>query len=160
MNRLKYYFLKFQPYVVGVICFLMLFVIWRLGVWLGFTSLRSLMVGIGGFLLSSSMYVVLLQRGAAQYQDLEVLLRDDADQAVLNASPADREEVSLLRERLLQSIARLRAGTRGRHSRDALYALPLLTLQAAGRGATPSWRVGTGAVSLAKASTPRAGDVK
>lgn len=124
MNRLKYYFLKFQPYVVGVICFLMLFVIWRLGVWLGFTSLRSLMVGIGGFLLSSSMYVVLLQRGAAQYQDLEVLLRDDADQAVLNASPADREEVSLLRERLLQSIARLRAGTRGRHSRDALYALP------------------------------------
>ncbi len=124
MNRLKYYFLKYQPYVVGVSCFLMLFVIWGLGVRLGFSSLDSLMVGIGGFLMSSSLYVLLLHRGAAQYQDLEVLLRDDADQAVLNASPADREEISLLRERLLQSIARLRAGTRGRRSRDALYALP------------------------------------
>lgn len=123
MNRIQYYVLKYKPYLVGVFCFSMLFVVWWLGVQLGYSTLMSLLTGIGVFLMSSSLYVLLLHRGDAQYQDLELLLRDDADQAVLNASPGDREEISLLRERLLQSIARLCAGTRGRRSRNALYAL-------------------------------------
>lgn len=77
------------------------------------------------FLLLSAGYVLLLYRGAGQHHNLEGLLRDDADQAVLNATPADREEVSLLRERLLQSIERLHSNKpRGTSAKDALYALP------------------------------------
>lgn len=125
MNRIKYYFFKYQPYVLGIMFFLAIFVVWSVGVALGFTSLYSLLAGIGLFLLLSAGYVLLMYRGVSPRHDLEALLREDADQAVLNSSPQDREEVSLLRERLLQSIERLQ-GNRGKAgpNKDALYALP------------------------------------
>ncbi|EGH05201.1 OmpA/MotB, partial [Pseudomonas amygdali pv. aesculi str. 0893_23] len=125
MNRLKYYFLKYQPYVLGVAFFLAIFLVWSIGVAIGFSSLHSLLMGIGLFLLLSAGYVLFMGRSNAPRHDLEALLRDDADQAVLNSSPQDREEVSLLRERLLQSIERLQ-GNAGKNAsnKDALYALP------------------------------------
>jgi type VI secretion system protein ImpL len=125
MNKLKYYLLRYQPYLLGVGFFLAIFVVWGLGKAFGFSSLNSLLAGIGLFLLLSAGYVLLLYRGASTHHNLEGLLRDDADQAVLNASPADREEVSLLRERLLQSIDRLHSNKQGGSAaKDALYALP------------------------------------
>jgi type VI secretion system protein ImpL len=124
MNKIKYYFLRYQPYVLAVGFFLMLFLVWAAGSALGFGSLNSLLAGIGLFVLLAAGYVLLLYRGAAQHQDLEALLRDDADQAVLSAAPQDREEVSLLRERLLQSIERLRGNKSHRQRKDALYELP------------------------------------
>lgn len=125
MNKIKYYCLRYQPYLLGVAFFLAIFLVWAIGCALGFASLHSLLAGIGVFLMLSAGYVLLLYRGAGQHHNLEGLLRDDADQAVLNATPADREEVSLLRERLLQSIERLRSNTpRGTSAKDALYALP------------------------------------
>ncbi|MGZ9708635.1 type VI secretion system membrane subunit TssM [Pseudomonas sp. GNP013] len=125
MNKIKYYFLRYQPYLLGVLFFLTIFIVWGIGRALNFTSLNSLLTGIGVFLLLSSGYVLLLYRGVSRHHNLEGLLREDADQAVLNASPADREEVSLLRERLLQSIERLSSNKpRGTQAKDALYALP------------------------------------
>lgn len=125
MNKIKYYFLRFQPYILGVCFFLSIFVVWGMGRAFDFSTLNSLLTGIGVFLLLSAGYVLLLYRGVSRHHNLEGLLRDDADQAVLNASPADREEVSLLRERLLQSIERLHSNKpRGSNPKDALYALP------------------------------------
>ena len=124
MNRLKCYFFKYQPYVLGVVFFLAIFLVWAVGVALGFASLYSLLAGIGLFVLLSAAYVLLMYRGVSNHHDLQALLREDADQAVLNASPQDREEVSLLRERLLQSIERLQGSTKTGTSKDALYALP------------------------------------
>jgi type VI secretion system protein ImpL len=125
MNKIKYYFLRYQPYILGVCFFLTIFVVWGIGRAFGFSSLNSLLTGIGVFLLLSAGYVLLLYRGVSRHHNLEGLLREDADQAVLNASPADREEVSLLRERLLQSIERLHSNKpRGSNPKDALYALP------------------------------------
>ncbi|WP_296185904.1 type VI secretion system membrane subunit TssM [Pseudomonas sp. UBA1879] len=125
MNKIKYYFLRYQPYILGICFFLTIFLVWAIGRALDFNSLHSLLAGIGLFLLLSAGYVLLLYRGASRHHNLEGLLRDDADQAVLNASPADREEVSLLRERLLQSIDRLHTNKpRGTTRQDALYALP------------------------------------
>lgn len=125
MNKIKYYCLRYQPYLLGVAFFLAIFLVWAIGRALGFASLHSLLAGIGVFLLLSAGYVLLLYRGAGQHHNLEGLLRDDADQAVLNATPADREEVSLLRERLLQSLERLHSNKpRGTSAKDALYALP------------------------------------
>ena len=124
MNRLKYYFFKYQPYVLGMVFFLAIFLVWSAGVALGFASLYSLLAGIGLFVLLSAAYVLLMYRGVSQHHDLEALLRDDADQAVLNANPQDREEVSLLRERLLQSIERLQGSAKSGANKDALYALP------------------------------------
>lgn len=125
MNKLKYYLLRYQPYILGVCFFLTIFVVWGIGRALDFSSLGSLLTGIAVFVLLSVGYVVFLYKSPSRHHNLEGLLRDDADQAVLNASPADREEVSLLRERLLQSIDRLRSNTpRGARAKDALYALP------------------------------------
>ncbi len=112
-------------YLLGVAFFLAIFLVWAIGRAFGFASLHSLLAGIGVFLLLSAGYVLLLYRGVGQHHNLEGLLRDDADQAVLSATPADREEVSLLRERLLQSIERLHSNKpRGASAKDALYALP------------------------------------
>ena len=125
MNKIKYYFLRYQPYILGVCFFLTIFVVWGIGRAFDFSSLNSLLTGIGVFLVLSAGYVLLLYRGVSRHHNLEGLLREDADQAVLNASPADREEVSLLRERLLQSIERLHSNKpRGSNAKDALYALP------------------------------------
>lgn len=125
MNKIKYYCLRYQPYLLGVAFFLVIFLVWAVGRGLGFTSLHSLLAGIGVFLLLSAGYVLLMYRGVGQHRNLEGLLRDDADQAVLNAPPADREEITLLRERLLQSLERLRANKpRGTAAKDALYTLP------------------------------------
>lgn len=125
MNKLKYYCLRYQPYLLGVAFFLAIFLVWAIGRAFGFASLHSLLAGIGVFLLLSAGYVLLLYRGVGQHHNLEGLLRDDADQAVLSAAPADREEVSLLRERLLQGIERLHSNKpRGTSNKDALYALP------------------------------------
>ena len=125
MNKIKYYFLRYQPYILGVCFFLTIFVVWGIGRAFDFSSLNSLLTGIGVFLGLAAGYVLLLYRGVSRHHNLEGLLREDADQAVLNASPADREEVSLLRERLLQSIERLHNNKpRGSNAKDALYALP------------------------------------
>lgn len=125
MNKIKYYFLRYQPYLLGIAFFFLIFMVWAAGRALGFASLHSLLAGIGLFLLLSAGYVLLLYRGAGQHHNLESLLRDDADHAVLNAPPADREEISLLRERLLQSLERLHSNKpRGTPAKDALYALP------------------------------------
>ncbi|MFC0337332.1 type VI secretion system protein ImpL [Kushneria avicenniae] len=123
---LKYIFFKYQPYILGVLFFIAIFLVWRLGVALGLSSLTSLLTGILVFLLASALYVLLLYRGVGQKRNLERLLMDDADAAVLDASPQDREEISLLRERLLKSIERLKSTGKGRgkRSRDALYVLP------------------------------------
>lgn len=125
MNKIKYYCLRYQPYLLGVGFFLAIFLVWAIGRALGFASLHSLLAGIGVFMMLSAGYVLLLYRGAGQHHNLEGLLRDDADQAVLNATPADREEISLLRQRLLQSIERLHSNKpRGTAAKDALYSLP------------------------------------
>jgi type VI secretion system protein ImpL len=85
MNKIKYYCLRYQPYLLGVAFFLAIFLVWAIGRALGFASLHSLLAGIGVFLLLSAGYVLLLYRGAGQHHNLEGLLRDDADQAVLSA---------------------------------------------------------------------------
>ncbi|WP_251979165.1 type VI secretion system membrane subunit TssM [Salinicola avicenniae] len=123
---LKYAFFKYQPYILGLAFFAAIFLIWWLGVALGYSSLASLLTGIVVFLLVSAFYVLLLYRGVGQKRNLEALLLDDADAAVLDASPQDREEVSLLRERLLKTIERLKqsGNGKGRQGKDALYALP------------------------------------
>ncbi|MFB4202290.1 hypothetical protein KBTX_02331 [wastewater metagenome] len=125
-SLLKYWFLKYRPYFLGGLFFAAIFLVWWLGVVLGFSSLGSLLFGIGTFLVLSAAYVLLLYRGVDRKRNLEHLLLDDADRAVFEASPQDREEVSLLRERLLQAIERLhkqRGGARWRRN-DALYELP------------------------------------
>nr|CDQ36534.1 Outer membrane protein II [Virgibacillus halodenitrificans] len=123
---IKYAFFKYQPYILGLLFFATIFVVWWLGVALGFSSLASLLCGIVLFLLASAFYVLLLYRGVGQKRDLEHLLREDADAAVLDASPQDREEISLLRERLLKTIERLKKSgkSKGKRGNDALYALP------------------------------------
>jgi len=123
---LKYVFFKYQPYIMGMLFFAAIFLIWRLGVALGLSSLISLLTGILFFVLVSAFYILLLYRGVGQKRDLEDLLREDADAAVLSASPGDREEISLLRERLLKTIERLKNNGTGKSKRkaDALYSLP------------------------------------
>lgn len=122
----KYAFFKYQPYILGILFFAAIFLIWRLGVAFGASSLASLLTGILFFVLVSALYILLLYRGVGQKRDLEYLLREDADAAVLNASPEDREEISLLRERLLKTIERLKKSGKGkgRRKNDALYSLP------------------------------------
>lgn len=123
---LKYAFFKYQPYILGLLFFAAIFLVWRLGVAFGFSSLASLLAGIVLFLLASALYVLLLYRGVGQKRNLEHLLLEDADAAVLDASPQDREEIGLLRERLLKTIERLKQSgkSKGKRGRDALYALP------------------------------------
>lgn len=58
MNKIKYYFLRYQPYVLGVCFFLSIFIIWSIGRALGFSSMNSLLTGIGLFLLLSAAYVL------------------------------------------------------------------------------------------------------
>ena len=122
MNRLKYYFMRYRPYAMAIAFFLLIFVIWGLGVWWGFPALDSLLVGILVFLVASALYLLLLYRGVGEKHDVEALLIQNADDAVLGAAPEDREEVSLLRERLLDALERMKKG-QGR-KRDLLYRLP------------------------------------
>ncbi|MFQ3788482.1 type VI secretion system membrane subunit TssM [Halomonas sp. A29] len=125
MNRLKYYFVKYRPYAMAIAFFLLIFVIWGVGVWWGFSSLDSLLVGILVFLVSSALYLLLLYRGAGEKHDVEALLIQSADDAVLGAAPEDREEVSLLRERLLDALERMKKGRGGKgRKHDLLYRLP------------------------------------
>lgn len=131
MNKLKYVFFKYQPYWMAVLFFMAIFLIWRLGAALGFSSLSSLLAGILLFVVASVTYVFFLSRGAGQQRDLERLLLDSADEAVYDAAPQDREEVSLLREQMLKVVGRLQQRDR-RQTRwfwpikrqSALYALP------------------------------------
>ncbi|MCE8018505.1 type VI secretion system membrane subunit TssM [Halomonas sp. MCCC 1A11036] len=125
MNRLKYTFVKHRPYAMLTVLFLLIFVIWGLGVWWGFSALDSLLVGILVFLVSSALYLLLHHRGAGEKHDVEALLIQSADDAVLGAAPEDREEVSLLRERLLNALERMKKGRGGKGRRqDLLYRLP------------------------------------
>jgi type VI secretion system protein ImpL len=111
MNKLKYYCLRYQPYLLGVAFFLAIFLVWAIGRALGFASLHSLLAGSACFCCCRrAMYCCCTAVG--QHHNLEGLLRDDADQAVLSAAPADREEVSLLRERLLQASSACTATSR------------------------------------------------
>lgn len=125
-SLVKYAILKYLPYVLGGLFFASIFLIWWLGQLLGFSSLGSLLTGIGVFLVLSLGYVLLLYRGIGQQQQLEHLLLDEADREVLDASPQDREEVGLLREQLLQAVERLNKQKGKRHgvNQDALYQLP------------------------------------
>lgn len=130
MNKLKYYILKYRPYWLGVLFFLGIFVVWGVGVSLDFPSLDSLLVGILAFVVASAFYLILLYRGVGERQDMESLLIQNADDAVLGAAPEDREEVGLLRERLLAALDRMRKGTGDKRrnwfgqQRDLLYTLP------------------------------------
>ncbi|BBG30926.1 OmpA/MotB [Zymobacter palmae] len=135
MNKLKYVFFKYQPYWMAAGFFLAIFLVWWLGVLLGFSSLNSLLVGILLFVVASAVYVLLLYRGVGQRQNLERLLMDSADEAVLDAAPADREEVSLLREQMLKVLDRLQQRDRRQKKRwpsfnrqGALYELPWYVL--------------------------------
>ncbi|WP_445003716.1 type VI secretion system membrane subunit TssM [Halomonas mongoliensis] len=125
MNRLRYTFAKYRPYAMALAFFLLIFVIWGLGVRWGYSALDSLLVGILVFLVASALYLLLLYRGTGEKHDVESLLVQHADEAVLGAAPEDREEVSLLRERLLQALERMKkaSGGKGRR-RDLLYRLP------------------------------------
>jgi len=107
LHVLKYYILKYRPYWLGVLFFLGIFLVWGVGVSLGFPSLDSLLVGILAFLVASALYLLLLYRGVGERKDVESLLIQNADDAVLSAAPQDREEVSLLRERLLAALDRM-----------------------------------------------------
>lgn len=125
MNRLKAYLRQYRAYAMAVAFFLMIFVIWGIGAWWGLSSLGSLLAGILFFLVASALYLLLLYRGASRKSDVESLLIQNADDAVLGASPEDREEVSLLRERLLDALERMKKGQGGRgRKRDLLYRLP------------------------------------
>ncbi|AVV33013.1 type VI secretion system membrane subunit TssM [Halomonas sp. SF2003] len=130
LHVLKYYILKYRPYWLGVLFFLGIFLIWGVGVSLGFPSLDSLLVGILAFLVASAFYLLLLYRGVGERQDVESLLIQNADDAVLSAAPPDREEVSLLRERLLAALDRMRKSASEKRSGwftrqgDVLYTLP------------------------------------
>lgn len=127
MNKLKYYWARYRPYAMALGFFLLIFVIWGLGNWMGFSSLDSLLVGILVFLVASALYLLLLYRGEGRSKDgdVESLLIQNADDAVLGAAPEDREEVSLLRERLLNALERMKKNGGGKGSkRDLLYRLP------------------------------------
>jgi len=43
MNKLKYYCLRYQPYLLGVAFFLAIFLVWAIGRAFGFASLHSLL---------------------------------------------------------------------------------------------------------------------
>lgn len=125
LNRVKYYCLRYQLYLLGALFFLTIFAVWGAGHALGFESLQSLLAGIVLFLLLSAGYVLLLYRGAAQHRNLDSLLRDKADHVLMNAPSGDREAIGLLRERLLHCIARMRSDKPQRNAnQDALYAQP------------------------------------
>ena len=135
MNKLKYVFFKYQPYCMAASFFLAIFLVWWLGVLLGGSSLNSLLVGILLFVLASAVYVLLLYRGVGQRRNLERLLMDNADAAVLDAAPADREEVSLLREQMLNVLERVQKRNAHQKKRwlsfkrqGALYELPWYVL--------------------------------
>ncbi|WP_163014607.1 hypothetical protein, partial [Pseudomonas viridiflava] len=66
MNKIKYYFLRYQPYILGVFFFLTIFIVWSIGRALDFSSLNSLLTGIGVFLLLSAGYVLLMYRGVSR----------------------------------------------------------------------------------------------
>ncbi|MGS0468018.1 hypothetical protein ACU8V3_13445 [Cobetia marina] len=85
-------------------------VVWGAGVGLGFSSLDSLLVGILAFLVASALYLLLLYRGVGERKDVESLLIQNADDAVLSAAPQDREEVS--------AAARAPAGRAGSHAQE------------------------------------------
>ena len=74
MNKLKYVFFKYQPYWMATGFFLAIFLVWWLGVLMGFSSLNSLLIGILLFVVASAVYVLLLYRGIGQRQNLERLL--------------------------------------------------------------------------------------
>ncbi|WP_407312711.1 type VI secretion system membrane subunit TssM [Pseudomonas sp. nanlin1] len=124
MNKIKNYFTRYKPYVLGICSLLSIIVVWSVGHSLGFSSLNALIAGIGLFVLLSAIYVLLLYRGASQH-DLEASPREDASQATLKAIPQDTSDVSLLRERLLQSLERQKGdkGSKFSHT-DSLCALP------------------------------------
>lgn len=125
VRRTKDYLMRYQQYVLGAAFFVSIFVVWLGGVLCGFTSVSSLLCGVLLFFMLSAGYAYLLFRGASRHYDLETLLREDADQAVLNADAQNRSEASLLRDRLLHSIERLRAqAPNGKNVKDALYQLP------------------------------------
>jgi len=125
INRLKLFCLKYRAYGMALAFFLMIFVIWGVGVWWGFSSLGSVLAGILFFLVASALYLLLLYRGMTSKSDVESVLIQNADDAVLGASPEDREEVSLLRERLLDALERMKKGQDGKgRKRDLLYRLP------------------------------------
>lgn len=127
MNKLKYYWARYRPYGMALGFFLLIFVIWGLGNGMGFSSLDSLLVGILVFLVASALYLLLLYRGEGRSKggDVESLLIQNADDAVLGAAPEDREEVSLLRERLLHALERMKKSGDGNGGRrDLLYRLP------------------------------------
>lgn len=125
IKRLSLLLRKYRIYVTALAFFAMIFVIWGLGVWWGFSSLGSVLAGILFFLVASALYLLLLYRGMNRQDEVESALIQSADDAVLGASPEDREEVSLLRERLLEALERMKKGDGGKgRKRDLLYRLP------------------------------------
>lgn len=125
IKRLSRVFRQYRTYAVVLAAFLMIFIIWGLGVAVGLSSLGSVVTGIVVFLLISAGYPLWLYRRSQRQDDVESALIQSADDAVLGATPEDREEVSLLRERLLEALERMKKGDAGNgRKRDLLYRLP------------------------------------
>lgn len=113
--------------VLTTIGFLLLIVlIWLVGPFMGLETSVSRMVAIFVVML---VWVMMLMIGKLVAERagslLERMLRKQADDAVMGASPEKRAEVSQLRKRLLESIETLKKSNLGKtRGKAALYELP------------------------------------
>lgn len=116
-----------NPKLASALGFLILIaLIWFVGPYLGLKSAESRFAWIFGVML---LWVVLLMVGTLVARRagalLERVLKRDADDAVMSASPDKRAEVTLLRQRLLAAIDTLKRSRLGKaRGKAVLYELP------------------------------------
>jgi len=116
-----------NPKVLSALTFLILIgLIWFVGPFIGLPSREARFLWI--FLLML-LWVVILMTGKIirdrSANLLEKVLRRNADDAVVSATPEQRAEVSLLRQRLLAAIETLKTSSLGKsRGKAALYDLP------------------------------------
>lgn len=116
-----------NPKLASALGFLILIaLVWFVGPFLGLESPESRFAWIFGVML---LWVLTLMLGGLIAQRagglLEKVLRHDADDAVMGASPDKRAEVTLLRQRLLAAIDTLKTSRLGKmRGKAALYELP------------------------------------
>lgn len=105
---------------------LLILLIWFVGPFMGLESSVSRLVAIFGVMM---VWVATLMIGKLVADRagslLERMLRKQADDAVMGASPEQRAEVSQIRKRLLESIETLKKSNLGKtRGKAALYELP------------------------------------
>jgi len=116
-----------NPRVASALGFLILIgLIWLVGPFLGLTSTESRLVWIFGVMLvwviTLSVGTLLANRAGSLF---EKVLRRQADEAVIGATPEQRRDVAQLRQRLLGAIDTLKTSKLGKSSgKAALYELP------------------------------------